>query len=179
MKSFFNFSKGQKIGVAALAVIITIQIIFLNKGSGISIPDPFVISAEQYKIIDSSDLKYVKYKKNKFKKEYNLSQFDPNDYKVSDWQKIGFSEKQANIIVNYKNKIDGFKVNSDVKKVFVISDKKYNELEQFIEIDRTKVNEVKYPESDFKIEKPLVVYELNSASINELISIRKKEIKKE
>ena len=173
MKSYFNFSRGQKIGVIALAVIIVLQILFLNKGSGISIPDPFVISTEQYRILDSSisETNYRKNKKYNFKKNYTLVNFDPNDYLSSDWKNIGFSEKQANIIVNYKNKIKGFKNNSDVKKVFVISEKKYHELKPFLKIKESISNERTYFQENIIIEKPLLVYELNSATIQELISI--------
>ena len=173
MKSYFTFSKGQKIGVVTLAVIIIIQILFLNKGSGISIPDPFVISAEQYRIIDSSiaESNYKKNQKYNFKKDYKLVKFDPNNYSSSDWKSIGFSEKQANIIVNYKNKIGGFKKKSDVEKVFVISEKKYKELKPFLNIKEMKVIDNFELKKEVVIIKPLKVYELNSASIIELISI--------
>jgi len=171
MRSYFKFSKGQKIGVTALAVIIVLQIIFLNKGSGISIPDPFVISTEQYKIIDSTALTSKKYKTKNYKKEYTLSSFDPNEYEISDWQKIGFSEKQSRIIVNYKSKINGFKKKSDVEKVFVINEKKYNELKPFLAINESKFIDDFEFNQEVVISKPLVIYELNSASIDELISI--------
>jgi len=171
MRSHFKFSKGQKIGVTALAVIIILQIIFLNKGSGISIPDPFVISTEQYKIIDSTALDSKKYKNNYYKKAYTLAPFDPNEYRISDWQKIGFSKKQSTIIVNYRIKINGFKKRSDVEKVFVINEKKYNELKPFLTIKESKVKDDFELNQNAIIAKPLVIYELNSASIKELISI--------
>jgi competence protein ComEA len=171
MKSYFNFSRGQKIGVVTFAVIIILQILFLNKGSGISIPDPFVISAEQYKLIDSSNSNYKKYKKQDFKKEYSLTQFDPNNYEIEDWNKIGFSEKQSRIIVNYKNKINGFKKKSDVENVFVINEKIYNELKPFISIKTRNIKDEFQYKEDAIINKPIVMYELNSASIDDLISI--------
>jgi len=171
MRSHFKFSKGQKIGVTALAVIIILQIIFLNKGSGISTPDPFVISTEQYKIIDSTALDSKKYKNNYYKKAYTLAPFDPNEYRISDWQKIGFSKKKSTIIVNYRIKINGFKKRSDVEKVFVINEKKYNELKPFLTIKESKVKDDFELNQNAIIAKPLVIYELNSASIKELISI--------
>lgn len=171
MKSYFKFSKGQKIGVSALAVIIILQIIFLNKGSGISIPDPFFVSMEDYRMIDESPVYEKKYKKQKRRKEYKLSEFDPNTYSIVDWEKIGFSVKQSTIIVNYKNKIGGFRKKSDLAKVFVISEKKYLELEPFIKIKEV-VPAVKTNKTDLKRpNKKLVIYELNSASLNELIQI--------
>ena len=171
MKSYFKFSKSQKIGVIAFAIIIVLQIIFLNKGSGISIPDPFVVTTDQFKIIDSSASASNRFRKDKYKNEYTLSKFDPNEYNVEDWKKIGFSEKQSSIIVNYKNKTNGFKRNSDLEKVFVINEKKFNELEPFLDIQEFKYTDNYQTKKELKIDKPLIIYELNSASVNELVNI--------
>lgn len=171
MKSYFKFSKSQKIGVIAFAIIIVLQIIFLNKGSGISIPDPFVVTTDQFKIIDSSASASNRFRKDKYKNEYTLSKFDPNEYNVEDWKKIGFSEKQSSIIVNYKNKTNGFKRNSDLEKVFVINEKKFNELEPFLDIQEFNYTDNYQTKKELKIDKPLIIYELNSASVNELVNI--------
>ncbi|MCK5824275.1 MAG: helix-hairpin-helix domain-containing protein [Ichthyobacteriaceae bacterium] len=64
----------------------------------------------------------------------NYSEFDPNSYSVSDWENIGFSKKQAMSIVSYKDKIGGFKSKKDFKKLFVVSDKKYLEIEKYLKI---------------------------------------------
>lgn len=46
--------------------------------------------------------------------------FDPNQYKVEDWVKLGLTEKQSGVIVSYNRY--GFYSHEDLKKVFVISD---------------------------------------------------------
>ena len=68
--------------------------------------------------------------------------FDPNSIGISDWKKLGFSHKQAEAIVSYRTKKGGFKKKEDLKKVFVISEKKYAELEPFIQISSV-INEIK------------------------------------
>lgn len=65
--------------------------------------------------------------------------FDPNTYKKSDWKRIGFSEKQSEIIVDYGVKIGGFKSIADLGKVFVIDENKLKELTPYIKIDRSKL----------------------------------------
>jgi len=75
------------------------------------------------------------YKENFYQKEkINYLYFDPNKFEAEDWKQYGFSEKQAKIIVSYKNKIGGFKKANDLKEVFVINEKKYLELESYIQI---------------------------------------------
>lgn len=62
--------------------------------------------------------------------------FDPNELTLEDWKNLGFSENQAKVILNYKEKtLKGyFKTIDDVKNCFVISDKKFSELKPYIEI---------------------------------------------
>jgi len=170
MKNYFNFSKGQKIGVTVLAIIAITQIIVLNKGSEINISDPFSVSTQQYNDIEKS-LRNNKKDYKKLNKEYSLSKFNPNEFKKSDWKKIGFSDKQSNIIVNYKNRIGGFKRNSDVEKVFVINEKKYKEIEPYLEIQNVDNNTSNYI-NNFKKQEVLIIYELNSATFNELVTIK-------
>lgn len=64
----------------------------------------------------------------------NLSPFDPNELGVEEWMHLGFTEKQAMVIVNYrdKNLRGSFKNLDDIKKCFVISAKKFEELKPFI-----------------------------------------------
>ena len=72
----------------------------------------------------------------------NLSPFNPNELGVEDWMKLGFSEKQAMVIVNYrdKNLRGSFKNLEDIKKCFVISEEKFEELKPFIILNSTNAN---------------------------------------
>ena len=73
-------------------------------------------------------------KENKPKIEY--SYFDPNALDVQGWQRLGFSEKQAQVIVNYrdKNLKGSFRSLEDIEKCFVISAEKFQELKPWIKL---------------------------------------------
>ena len=66
----------------------------------------------------------------KKKKSFTIptESFDPNDLKSEDWVEMGFSAKQAASILNFKEKIGGFKSKMDVAKVYSISDEVFEQL---------------------------------------------------
>lgn len=62
--------------------------------------------------------------------------FDPNELSADQWQALGFTEKQANVIVNYrdKNLRGSFKSLEDIQKCFVISADKFEEMKPWIKL---------------------------------------------
>ncbi|WP_027378122.1 helix-hairpin-helix domain-containing protein [Kaistella palustris] len=60
--------------------------------------------------------------------------FDPNSTDLEGWRKLGFSEKQAQVIINYRdrNLRGSFKSLEDIQRCFVISPEKFQELKPFI-----------------------------------------------
>jgi len=74
---------------------------------------------------------YERYQKSE-KKFPEPFPFDPNSISGDDFVKLGFSEKQAETIVNYRVKGAVFKNKADFKKVFVVSDEIYAHLEAWI-----------------------------------------------
>lgn len=77
--------------------------------------------------------------------------FNPNELSSEGWEKLGFSEKQAHVIVNYrdKNLKGSFKSLEDIEKCFVISAEKFNEIKPYIKLPIPENNPQK------PIEKPL------------------------
>ncbi len=86
-------------------------------------------------------------KKNKNNSEYNVKKktfgqklninyfnFDPNILDDSGWKELGFSEKQIASIRKYINNGGKFYKTEDLKKLYVINDEKYAELEPYIKI---------------------------------------------
>lgn len=67
-------------------------------------------------------------------KKINFSvKFNPNLYSKSDWQNLGFSEKQAESIIKYKNYLGGsFKSKEDIKNCFIINDETYKSMHQYL-----------------------------------------------
>lgn len=93
------------------------------------------ISFEQIKITESNleerqefwaKKKRRKYDKNAYKKRFKKpkKKFDPNTYKISDWVKLGLSEKQAMIVVKLSER--GFYSNADLERIYVLPKPAYD-----------------------------------------------------
>lgn len=61
-----------------------------------------------------------------------LDTVDINTVEVSEWTKLGFSDKQAQVIIKYKNMIKGFERKEDLLDVFIISDSLYKTIEPYL-----------------------------------------------
>lgn len=79
--------------------------------------------------------KHKNYSSTEKYKSIKLFQFDPNTLALEGWVKLGFSDKQAQVIINYrdKNLKGSFKTLEDLKNCFVISNEKYHELLPYIQ----------------------------------------------
>lgn len=108
----------------------------------------FIISSENYQKLapylilpETAPEIQQKYPEPKSKIQYTY--FDPNDLDLLGWQRLGFSEKQAQVIINYRNRnLKGsFKTLEDVQKCFVISDQKFAELKPWIRIQKRENSE--------------------------------------
>lgn len=90
-----------------------------------------------------------KFEKKKEKESVKINNyFDPNELNAEQWQALGFSEKQANVIVNYRerNLRGSFKSLEDIQKCFVISSEKFEEMKPWIRlsiVDKPKQTEEK------------------------------------
>jgi len=107
-----------------------------------------------------------------------LFYFDPNTIDVEAWQTLGLSPKQAQSIVNYRNKGGHFYKAHDLQKMYTISPQMYQKLLPYVRI------ESQFEQSSFKnyapydkkeyIKKPLAIIEINqadSAQLNEIKGI--------
>lgn len=90
-----------------------------------------------------------KFDKKKEKESVKINNyFDPNELNAEQWQALGFSEKQANVIVNYRdrNLRGSFKSLEDIQKCFVISSEKFEDMKPWIRlsiVDKPKQTEEK------------------------------------
>ena len=66
--------------------------------------------------------------------------FNPNTVSLSDLQRLGFSERQAQSIIHYREKGGRFHRPSDFAKSFVVSDSVYRRLEPYIRIPKVDLN---------------------------------------
>lgn len=110
----------------------------------------FVIGDEQYKalapylLLPERQPESVTEKTRTAKQESAKSHtfFDPNELDAEGWKALGFSEKQAAVIINYKNRnLKGkFSTLEDIQKCFVISPEKFEELKPFIVLKTESTN---------------------------------------
>ncbi|MFD0939483.1 helix-hairpin-helix domain-containing protein [Pedobacter boryungensis] len=184
LNNYFGFTKREYNGLLALMVFLLlisalpyIYTTFLIK--------PTVISNEEQAAIQKLILVsqqepnyYAKMRSQVEDSEVNptitLFKFDPNVIDVEDWQKLGLSIKQAQSIVNYRNKGGKFYKPEDLKKMYTISPKKYEQLVPYITIENTNTKYIKqeYAKQAPYIKKELVIVEINSADTLQLDEIK-------
>lgn len=63
-----------------------------------------------------------------------LFKFDPNKITLQQWQQLGLSIKQAQSILNYRNKGGKFYRPADLKKMYALPPQQYTQLEPYIDI---------------------------------------------
>ena len=66
--------------------------------------------------------------------------FNPNTATLEEFQRLGFSEKQAQSILNYRNKGGRFHRKEDFARSYVVSDSIYSRLENYIRIPKVDIN---------------------------------------
>ena len=66
--------------------------------------------------------------------------FNPNTVSLSDLMRLGFSERQAQSIINYREKGGRFRRPSDFAKSYVVADSVFKRLEPFIRIPKVDLN---------------------------------------
>lgn len=104
-----------------------------------------------------------------------LFPFDPNTLDSIGWVELGFSPNQTMSIIKYRKAGAVFRKSEDVKKLYVIDDERYEELEPFIQITQVPKEPAKKFEPFPKREKPKyepVTVEINSADSTELIKLK-------
>lgn len=109
----------------------------------------FVISAENYQILHhylllpekTPEKEKAFFKNPKDRSTIAYQDFDPNQLDAEGWQKLGFSEKQAKVIVNYRDKIlkGNFKSLEELQRCFVISEEKFNQIKPYIKFNSSSV----------------------------------------
>jgi competence protein ComEA len=90
--------------------------------------------------------------------------FNPNSLTIQQWEQLGLSERQANVIKHYEAKGGKFYNKEGVKKIYAITADDYKRLEPYIQIP-----EVTYMS---KKAKPGEIIELNSADSAKMTEIR-------
>lgn len=166
---FFHFNKQERNGVFVLCLII---IIFL----GVRLTLPFVIKNNtEIQVFTSNDLNINStnlsdtlnntiinnISKNYENKSSEYFVFDPNTVTREDALKLGFSEKLASTLINFRNKGGKFFKTTDLKKLYGLSPSLYKELEQYILIPQKEFKRDTFSTNKFRsFEKKVFTKEL-------------------
>lgn len=166
-KDWENLGFSEKQSAAILKYKIYLGGSFISKEK---LKECFIISDEQfaqmspYLILQAKTPENPanKFDKKKEKESVKINNyFDPNELNAEQWQALGFSEKQANVIVNYRerNLRGSFKSLEDIQKCFVISPEKFEDMKPWIRLSiptKAKSNE----------EKNIIVEKIDFTKIN-------------
>lgn len=79
-------------------------------------------------------------RRNYTERVYESFPFDPNTVSIDDLMRLGFSEKQALSIDNYRKKGGRFRRKEDFAKSYVVADSVYKRLEPYIDIPKIDIN---------------------------------------
>lgn len=161
INDYFYFSQKERRGIFALLTIIIILIgmnLFMIPQIGSEKPiDKLAfmawVDSLSQKSVDSTQTNIIEY--------FN---FDPNKITKEAWLKLGLSNDQIKVILNFQKAGGKFFKKEDLKKIYSIGDEQYLELEPYIKISTPRFNK--------KINTPKLSIELNSADSLELIKIK-------
>ncbi len=144
--NFFHFNKQERNGVFIMCIILTLLFAFK-----LLIPIVFgdqhnvqfiTVEVTNQNVVNDT---LIETKANKFSKKYNnsLSQklfvFNPNTITAEDAQRLGFSAKLSHTLLNYRNKGGKFFKSEDLKKLYGMPPKLYDQIESYILIPNIKV----------------------------------------
>jgi len=73
-------------------------------------------------------------------RKYESFRFDPNTVSIDDLMRLGFTQKQAQSIDNYRQKGGRFRRRSDFAKSYVVEDSVFRRLEKYIDIPKIDIN---------------------------------------
>lgn len=155
LKDYFYFSRAERNGILVLLCIMALisafsLIINLNRNDD-GVTD-VLFEVEVNKFLDSLNSNSQNYSYSPYgssdesrsaegkstyaEKHFTPFPFDPNVADIEDWVRMGFSEKQAKVILKYRDKGGKFYIKEDFKKLFIIDDETYKVFEPFIKIDK-------------------------------------------
>lgn len=94
--------------------------------------------------------------------------FDPNTLDAAGFVALGFSPRQADVIIKYRHSVGGFRSAEDFAKSYVVSDKMFTRLKSRIVINRSGDDEIHGTETPRHASK----VDINSADSAALIAVR-------
>ncbi len=151
--------------IIGTCIVITPRIVtnaFGNEEISVSYTEEQLIEANN-EIVSTKKQRFNRSKK-KTRYKRSFKKFDPNDYEVSDWMKLGLSEKQSAVVLKFTSK--GIRKKEDLQKIFVFPNQLFELIKDSIEIK--SIPEYAVKRDGKQIEKEVVIVDINIASAEEL-----------
>lgn len=156
-KDFFYFTKAQQAGVVALSLIIVLLLIvnfslphIHTKEESITNDTLFIretqifkqrliskdslLKAEQERLYAERKARYRTRRTETASASYTLFPFNPNTADSMTLNQLGISPRVASNIIKYRSKGGNFKSPDDLKKIYGLSQEKFDELKPYINI---------------------------------------------
>jgi DNA uptake protein ComE-like DNA-binding protein len=184
VKNYFNFNKGERIGiVVVIAIIIAVLAYpYFNKVTFKDNDAEFLQFAKEIELFENS-LKNANDSVNEARRldfqqmDRSVAQnkitpfiFNPNLLPSEQWSKMGLKDWQIKVIKNYEAKGGKFNKKEDFKRMFCISPSEYEILEPYISIPEQK-NEYAERKPETKEIKKKVLIDLNTADSVGLLTL--------
>ena len=103
------------------------------------------------------------------RQKISYQNFDPNALDLEGWRNLGFSEKQAAVIVNYRdrNLRGSFKTLEDIQRCFVISEDKFEEIKPYIQLNPATIKTpAAYTKTEKHVDEPEVKTDFANVDLN-------------
>jgi competence protein ComEA len=169
----FVISKRSKRGLLVLILVSLVLIFFPRVYMFFQKEEALVINSEQIAEFERTHKKFEKRNYSNYyskKKKYKApdSKFNPNSYTLSDWIKLGLSEKQSVVILKFTAR--GIYTEEDLKRIFVIPDILFELIRDSV-VYPERLQNTPNQESFQKQVKQITLINLNTADTTEFMKI--------
>lgn len=139
LKDYFTFTRRELSGILVLLILIVAFAILPKFYGRLVKSEPMDVSGfeKQIEAFEFAQIQKKQTADKKAKKEPQYFSFDPNTVTKNELLRLGFSDKQAHIFLNYRNSGAVFYQKQDILKVYGISKKWYKKMLPYIKIDTT------------------------------------------
>ena len=148
--NFFHFNKQERNGVFILCIIIAILFSFkllipvlFSDHNSVQLITINVRGESNAEITEYSREEYKEKETSKILSSKELFVFNPNTITAEDAEKLGFSKKLSTTLIKFRSKGGKFYKAEDLKKLYGLSPKLYEQLEAYILIPNLKKEYVK------------------------------------
>ena len=181
LKNAFDFSVAEQRGIVVLCVLLLLLIGYYfylstqykeNQGYLLTenpTIDSFLLLQQQYS--DSMRASYQNAYTRETKGKITPFHFCPDSMKTSDWQRLGFSEKQASQITKFQSKGGKFFKKEDLKKMYCVSEETYRILEPYIQITSSEKQYERQEKNNLAEKYTTHRFELNEVDSADLLLI--------